>query len=202
MSSATTQIVTGPFRHEGDPIKGSRFIVDVAPVADECAARELLRSVRSEFADASHHCSAWRIARPAIERSSDDGEPGGSAGRPILAQLTGRDLVDTAVIVTRYFGGTKLGVGGLMRGYGGAAGIALDQMTLEPWVEMTELTFTTEYALTDTVERLVTQAEGLVVNRTFDADVAHHVRLPVSAVSGFAASIADATAGAVAVCPD
>lgn len=202
MTSETTQIVTGPFRHEGEPVKGSRFIVDVSPAADENVARTVLAAVRAEFSDASHHCSAWRIARPPIERSSDDGEPGGSAGRPILAQLIGRDLVDVAVIVTRYFGGTKLGVGGLMRGYGGAAGIALDHMTLEPWIEMTELHFNTDYAVTDTVERLVALANGQVVDRQFDVEVAHHIRLPVSAIPSFGESLADATAGAVVVCRD
>ena len=127
------QVVVASLRHEGDPIKGSRFIVDVSPAGDEDEARQVLTQVRADFPDASHHCWAWRIADPAIDRVNDDGEPSGSAGRPILAQLTGRDPVDTAVIVTRYFGGTKLGVGGLVRAYGGAAGAALDTMSFETW---------------------------------------------------------------------
>ena len=105
------QTVVTSTRYEGDPVKGSRFIVDIVSVTNESEARQALASVAGEFPDASHHCWAWRIALPAIERASDDGEPSGSAGRPILAQLVGRDLVDTAAIVTRYFGGTKLGVG-------------------------------------------------------------------------------------------
>jgi uncharacterized YigZ family protein len=128
------QTVATASRHEGEQIKGSRFIVDIVSVAAESDARDALSAIAAEFADASHHCWAWRMATPSIERASDDGEPSGSAGRPILAQLAGRDLVDTAAIVTRYFGGTKLGVGGLVRAYGGAVGEALDTLRLLPWI--------------------------------------------------------------------
>lgn len=82
--------LTGRLRYEGDPIKGSRFIVTAAPVGDEGEARALLDAVRVEMPGAGHNCSAWRLGSPAIERASDDGEPSGLAGRPILAQLLGR----------------------------------------------------------------------------------------------------------------
>jgi len=211
------QTVAAPVRHEGEPIKGSRFIVDVVPVADEPQAREALAGVAAEFADASHHCWAWRIsvespehlspdssergtllsATSIIERASDDGEPSGSAGRPILAQLAGRHLVDTAVIVTRYFGGTKLGVGGLVRAYGRAAGQALDTMRLQPWIETCELRFDHGYPHTDAIERLVGDRHGVILDRTFGADVGLHVRLPIDQAAGFADGLADLTAGVI-----
>ena len=184
-------------RHEGDRIKGSRFIVDIAPASDEQQAKQLVARVAADFPDASHHCSAWRLATPAIERANDDGEPSGSAGRPILAQLAGRELVDCAVVVTRYFGGTKLGVGGLMRAYGGAAGAALDTMQLVEWVAMTEVTFAHDYALTDAVERIVTELEGSIDGRSFAEVVTVRVRLPELAFTALAAEIRDLTAGGV-----
>lgn len=191
------QTVGAPARYESEPVKGSRFIVDIVPVANETQAREALAAVAAEFSDASHHCWAWRIASPAIERASDDGEPSGSAGRPILAQLAGRELVDTAAIVTRYFGGTKLGVGGLVRAYGGAAGEALDRMHLLPWIDTCELWFEHDYAHTDSVERLLAGQDGLILDRSFGASVGLRVRLPVAHAPSFATGLADLTAGAI-----
>ena len=191
------QTVMTPTRYEGDPVKGSRFIVDIVSVTNESEARHTLASIGGEFPDASHHCWAWRIAQPAIERSSDDGEPSGSAGRPILAQLAGRDLVDTAAIVTRYFGGTKLGVGGLVRAYGGAVGHALDGLRLVPWITMTELCFDHDFAHTDAIERLVHEAAGTILDRSFTMSVSLHIRLPDAAIFDFASAIADLTAGAI-----
>ncbi|ANM28435.1 hypothetical protein ABI59_00520 [Acidobacteria bacterium Mor1] len=115
-------------RHEPDKIKGSRHIATVEPLRDAAQADEVLTRVRKEMHDARHHAFAWRlgIGNDGSFRYSDDGEPSGSAGKPILAQIDGRELTDLMVVVTRYFGGTKLGVGGLVRAYGGAAAEALD----------------------------------------------------------------------------
>lgn len=186
-------------RHEGEPVKGSRFIVTARTVADEDDARSLLAEVRAEMPDAGHHCSAWRLARPAIDRASDDGEPGGSAGRPILAQLTGRDLVDAAVIVTRYWGGTKLGIGGLVRAYGGAAGEALDTVTLVPWQELITVTFTHSHASSARIEQVTAAAGGVVVQSTFGSDVVRDVSLPLDVARDYAQAIADATSGATVI---
>lgn len=191
------QTVTAAYRYEGEQIKGSRFIVDIVPVTAESEAKLALAVVAAEFADASHHCWAWRIATPSIERASDDGEPSGSAGRPILAQLAGRELVDTAAIVTRYFGGTKLGVGGLVRAYGGATGEALDTMQLLPWVEMCEIRFEHQYSHTDAIERLTSDTDGVILDRSFGESVSLHLRLPVTSAPGFADALADLTAGSI-----
>ena len=117
-----------PSRYEPDKIKGSRFIACVSPARSEDEAKAFLESVRAEFDDARHVCYAWRLGQDGAEtRSSDDGEPSGSSGRPILLQIEGHEVTDAVVCVVRYFGGTKLGVGGLMRAYGGSAGQALDR---------------------------------------------------------------------------
>jgi uncharacterized YigZ family protein len=102
-------------------IKGSRFIGQASYAANKNKATEFIESVRSEFYDATHHCYAYRIGIEGLEfRSSDDGEPSGSAGKPILFTIQKSYLSDIVVVVTRYYGGTKLGVGGLARAYSDA----------------------------------------------------------------------------------
>lgn len=108
-------------------VKRSRFIARVRRVESEAAARAVVEQARKEHWDARHHCSAYVLGpRGEIARSNDDGEPAGTAGMPILQAIHGRELSDVAVVVIRYFGGTLLGAGGLVRAYGdtAAAGLA------------------------------------------------------------------------------
>ncbi|WOQ16696.1 IMPACT family protein [Raineyella sp. W15-4] len=109
-------------------VKRSRFITLLRRVDDEAAARGLLAEARDIFPDARHHCSAWVISVPDAQplwHSSDDGEPSGTAGRPMLDILLGSGLTDVAAVVVRYFGGTLLGTGGLVRAYSDAVAAAL-----------------------------------------------------------------------------
>jgi len=109
-------------------VRGSRFIATAIHAGDEESTRQRVEEVRREFHDATHHCFALRLADPGgepLERSQDDGEPAGTAGLPILQAIRSAGLLDTLVVVTRYFGGTKLGRGGLARAYREAAGMAL-----------------------------------------------------------------------------
>ncbi|WOP19885.1 IMPACT family protein [Raineyella sp. LH-20] len=111
-------------------VKRSRFITLLRRVDDEAAARALLAEARDVFPDARHHCSAWVVSVPDAQplwHSSDDGEPSGTAGRPMLDVLLGSGLTDVAAVVVRYFGGTLLGTGGLVRAYSDAVASALDQ---------------------------------------------------------------------------
>jgi len=194
--------VTERIRYEAEPSKGSRFIATVIPVSSENAAKVALAEVRTEMPDAGHHCWAWRIASPAIDRASDDGEPGGSAGRPILAQLTGRDLVDTAVIVARYWGGTKLGVGGLVRAYGGAAGEALDGATVQPWLQRVGAVVVHEHGDTDAVIRALGAVDAIDVDVVYAARVTRYVDVALESVGVLERQIADATAGRARVNPN
>ncbi len=112
-------------------VKRSRFVCDVAPVSSEEAARAFVQQVRAASRDARHHCTAFVLgADGATERSNDDGEPSGTAGAPMLDVLRGRDLTDVVAVVTRWFGGTLLGTGGLIRAYGDAVSTALDGATV------------------------------------------------------------------------
>jgi uncharacterized YigZ family protein len=108
-------------------VKKSRFVCSLARAATEDEARAAIETVRKRHWDANHNCSAYRIGPGGhLQRTSDDGEPAGTAGAPMLAVLTRRELTDTVAVVTRYFGGTLLGAGGLIRAYGQAVADAID----------------------------------------------------------------------------
>jgi uncharacterized YigZ family protein len=113
-------------------VHGSKFIGYLAPASDEDAAMEVLNQRRRKYADATHNCWALRVGRPGdlLEKSSDDGEPSGTAGRPMLDTLRRDDLQNVVCVVTRYFGGTKLGTGGLVRAYSEAAADAIAAATI------------------------------------------------------------------------
>jgi uncharacterized YigZ family protein len=118
-------------------VKRSRFLAVVRRVDDEDAARALVAELRKQHHDARHHCSAFVLGpSPSIERSNDDGEPAGTAGSPMLDVLRGRELSDVVAVVVRWFGGTLLGAGGLVRAYGDAVAAAVDGARL---VRRTEL---------------------------------------------------------------
>mgnify|MGYP000988337733 FL=1 len=114
-------------------IKRSHFLGLAARTTSEAQAREFIASRRALYPDARHHCSAFIIANPGAtptERSNDDGEPSGTAGKPMLEVLRGSQIFDVTVVVTRYFGGTLLGTGGLVRAYSQATAQALEQLSL------------------------------------------------------------------------
>ncbi len=108
------------------PIKGSRFIGFARRVSSDEAAVAAVAAIKSDYPDARHWCWAYQLKAQRRTRFSDDGEPSGSAGKPILAPIVGRELVDVMVVVVRYFGGVKLGVGGLVRAYSQAANAVLE----------------------------------------------------------------------------
>jgi len=135
--------------------KGSRFLAIVAPVADEAAAKERLAAVRAAHPNATHHCWAWRVGWPSRERSSDAGEPAGTAGVPILQVLRGAELTDVLAVVVRWFGGTKLGKGGLARAYSGATRAALEGLEVAVREPTIELAVTAPYDRLGAVKRLV-----------------------------------------------
>lgn len=117
--------IATPVRAELE-VTRSRFIADLAPVGGPEGADAVIGEVRRSFHDARHHCSAWVLGVDGRQtRSNDDGEPAGTAGAPMLAVLTGEQLTEVIAVVTRYFGGTLLGAGGLVRAYGGAVSAAV-----------------------------------------------------------------------------
>jgi uncharacterized YigZ family protein len=135
--------------------KGSRFLAFVLPAADETAARTLLEDLAKRHPDATHHCWAWRLGSPARERSSDAGEPAGTAGVPILQVLRGAGLSDVLAVIVRWFGGTKLGKGGLARAYAAAAREALHGLPIVVRVPTVRLALEVPYERVGAVKRLI-----------------------------------------------
>ena len=138
---------------------GSRFLVTVAPVADAAEALALLAAQRAAHPDASHHCWAYRVGGE--QRFSDDGEPGGTAGRPMLEVFLKRDLDRVAAVVVRYFGGHKLGAGGLARAYGGAVARAVQTAGERDVASTVALLVRAPFAFVDAVLRELDALPGV-----------------------------------------
>jgi uncharacterized YigZ family protein len=139
--------------------KGSRFLAVIGPVADETAARAALAALAREFPDATHHCWAWRLGTPPRERSSDAGEPAGTAGVPTLQVLRGAGLSDALAVVVRWFGGTKLGKGGLARAYAAATREALRDLPVAARVPTARIALEIPYEKVGAVKRLLRPPE-------------------------------------------
>lgn len=135
--------------------KGSRFLAWIGPAAGEEEARIALDGLARRYPDATHHCWAWRIGSPPRERSSDAGEPSGTAGVPILQVVRGAGLSDVLAVVVRWFGGTKLGKGGLARAYAAAAREALAGLPLAQRVPTVRIALQVPYEKVGAVKRLI-----------------------------------------------
>ena len=149
--------------------KRSRFIGEIWPVADEEQARGHLTQTKKKYPDARHHCWAWVMPDGAC-RWSDDGEPGGTAGGPMAAVLKGADVFGVMCVVTRYFGGTLLGSGGLVRAYSKAASLALADAGTEPDPEKTVLTVDCPWDSLDKIHRLVREYGGALLASDYESD--------------------------------
>ena len=198
IGSSMTQryTVEGPAEYVMDPIKRSRFVGLILPVSGVDEAQTCVAAARERFPAAGHHCWAFRGA-DGTSRVNDDGEPSGSAGRPMLAQLEGRSVVDVCVVVARWFGGTKLGVGGLMRAYGGCVGKVLDTAVLVPVVVKVGFELRMSYADVGAVEAIIAQVQGTVVRSEYAELVRMEVSVPEASARRFAAAVSDSTSGRV-----
>ena len=181
-------------------VKGSRFLGRVFRVASADEAHGRLQALRKCHHSATHHCWASRLGLPesATERFDDDGEPSGTAGRPILNQLLGVDAYDTlVVVVTRYFGGTKLGTGGLARAYGDAAAMALDAGPRRVVLREARLSLECDFDDVGAVEACVARAGSDVhrVERAYDPSPKLTLFVRRSRAEEVATAIVEATAG-------
>jgi len=177
-------------------VKGSRFIGEALPVASVSEAEEALQAVRKREYDATHHCSAWRIDPEGTEfRWSDDGEPSNSAGQPIFRQIEGRELFGTIVIVTRYYGGTKLGTGGLIRAYGEAASLALDNARTKEIIPRTRLTMRFAYDDTSPAMHLISQYDTVMADTRYSDETEIDVDVRDRDVEAFTAAFVEALSG-------
>ncbi len=194
--------LAGPALAEPPKVKGSRFIGEAFPAADDAAVTAHLADVRKREPQATHWCWAARLGAPgergdgATPRTSDDGEPSGSAGLPILREIERRGLSDTLVVVTRYYGGTKLGTGGLARAYGEAAGLALDGAPTAERTLRVPVRLSFGFADTAAAMRLASGAGVEIREQTFGPDGTVLVLdVPRSSASALAERFVEATAG-------
>ena len=151
--------------------KGSKFLAYLAPATGEAEVKAVLAALAARHPDASHHCWASRLGWPPRERRDDAGEPGGTAGPPILRALQGAGVSDAVLVVVRWFGGTKLGKGGLVRAYGGAAREALATAALVPRLLRQEVELAMPYAHLGAVQRLLHPPEVELLGEVYGAAV-------------------------------
>lgn len=185
-------------RHEIPKIKGSRFIASLEPVTSIDAAQGFIAERRKEFHDATHNVYAWRLGRGSdLFRASDDGEPSGTAGRPVLQEIDSRRLSDLVVVVTRYFGGTKLGTGPLARAYAQAAAELLDRAEIRRVPIVETLVLTHDYALTGEVQGVLARFALKPEQAEYGVEVTLRIAVPVDAVDSVDTALRDATAGRI-----
>lgn len=178
-------------------VVNSRFLGTAGHTSSVEVARALIAAVRAELPDASHHCYAYLVGYGASVTAgmSDDGEPAGTAGRPMLAVLRGADLGDVTVVVTRYFGGTLLGTGGLVRAYGDAVKATLAALPRAERVTMRDLAAHVGYGVYATARRALETAGAQIDDEQFGAEVRLAARVPADAYTRAVAALAEATAG-------
>lgn len=180
-------------------VVNSRFIATIAPAFSVDEARAFVGRVRAEFADASHNVPAYVIGHGAttIAHCHDDGEPSGTAGRPMLAVLQGSGLGDVTLVVTRYFGGTKLGTGGLVRAYGDAARAALAALPRAAKVATVTALVEAPYPLLERLRLLVAAHGGQTLDEEFAAAITLTIRFRAERFDAFAAALRELSHGAV-----
>ena len=178
-------------------VVNSRFIATLAPVFSIDEARAFIARIKGEFADASHNVPAYIIGggNTVTEYFSDDGEPSGTAGKPALAVLRGSGLGDVAVVVTRYFGGTLLGTGGLVKAYTESTQMVVNAVGRGRRVPVYIVMAVIPYNLLERVRLLASRQGGEVLDEDFAADITMTLQLPASSFDGFQNELRELSAG-------
>jgi uncharacterized YigZ family protein len=185
-------------RRADDVIDRSRFVATVGRAGTVEDARAFIDRVRGEFPDATHNCWAYVVGPPGDTRRigmSDAGEPSGTAGRPMLDVLLGSGVGDVAAVVTRYYGGVKLGRGGLVRAYGGAVKLALEGLALTERVETVEVLVGIGYPAVTPLKNALGRFEAVVVEESYGSRVDFRIRLPREHARAFRKAVAALTDG-------
>ncbi|MCR4940804.1 MAG: YigZ family protein [Treponemataceae bacterium] len=183
-------------------VKGSRFLAEVIPVESQSQARDMLKSQKTKYADATHVVHAFVTGLAAeVMGMSDDGEPAGTAGRPVLDVLKGRGITNILLTVTRWFGGTLLGTGGLVKAYGDSAKMVLDKVLAEKlaeeYVEKRDFSFAVAYDLYEKVKYMLKDFTVSTLSEDFGEKVTLSGRIVSSEFETFAGRIKDMTNGGV-----
>lgn len=178
--------------------KKSRFIATIRPVSSEEEAVAFIEEMKKKYYDARHNCSAFVIgSKGELTRSSDDGEPSGTAGRPMLEVLTGSGIRNTAAVVTRYFGGVLLGTGGLVRAYSGAVKMALEQCETITRRYGVQMLIKTDYNGVGKIQYLLGSKDVVIQDSVYAADVQMTVLVPIEEYDRLCKELVEATNGRV-----
>ena len=179
-------------------VQGSRFLAAAFPILTKDDAEAFISRIRKSLHDATHHCYAYRIGTEERQfRFNDDGEPAGSAGKPILAAIDGLHLTDVIVVVTRYFGGTKLGVGGLVRAYSGAAGAALSMARVVTKYQTGVIRASFPHSCISNVMHVIAKLDACIVNTLYDEEVHLDIEIRTSRSDELASALIEHTSGNV-----
>lgn len=203
MGAAEYPIPAGRWRVE-ETIERSRFIATIAHAPTNGDARAFIDEMRREFADANHNCWAYIAGPPASTAAiglSDAGEPHGTAGRPMLDVLLHSGVGEIAAVVTRYFGGVKLGKGGLVKAYGGAVQLALASLPATLRIDRVTVTVAVGYQDVEMLRRLFAEAGADVIGESYGEEVIYEAAVPVSRMAELERSVMDRTAGRAVFTP-
>lgn len=179
-------------------IKKSKFIAHIAEIKSEDEAETFIKQTRKKYYDATHNCSAYILnSDRGIRHSSDDGEPSGTAGKPILDVISGAGLSDIIVVVTRYFGGTELGTGGLVRAYSGAAAEVLKNAAVVEITEAKLIEFIIDYGLLPKLQHLCMELGIIIYETEYLEKVKISVLITEDNLGRFFKEVTEMTAGAI-----
>jgi uncharacterized YigZ family protein len=185
-----------------ETIKRSRFIATIAHAPTEEDAKAFISGIKKKFPDATHNCWAY-VAGPPGDTArigmSDDGELHGTAGKPMLSVLLHSDIGEVVVVVTRYYGGVKLGGGGLVRAYSGAVKNALEGLSLKEKRDLVSIRVTFDYSRITVVKQMIESFDSRVTAEDYGADVSFTIELPRDRKDGFIRAITDLTRGEVRI---
>lgn len=187
-----------------EEIKRSHFITTLAYTPTVDAARSFISKISSEFSNANHNCWAYVVGTPGSTGQvgmSDDGEPHGTAGRPMLTVLLHSGIGDICAVVTRYFGGTLLGKGGLVKAYSGGVQLALTDLPTIERVPKSRLEVVTDYSAITLFKRMLADYEVELLDEQYSADATFRVQLPSERIGEFSAAITTLTAGLALIEP-
>lgn len=195
-------LAPGQWHRAEETIRGSRFIVTMAHTDSIESAKAFIEAVRAEFSDATHNCWAYQASKPETTArigASDDGEPKGTAGRPMLTVLLHCGVGEVSAVVTRYFGGTLLGTGGLVRAYQGLVKLGLETLPTTIKVPSAIIHISIEHRFFNHVESIIEKRGAKILEKNFASNVELKVRVPLEIKEGLVNQISQACAGRVGI---
>ena len=198
MSDTGRYLVPGARHRVEQVIERSRFICTIQRTDSSAAAQAFIRDMNSEFSDVTHNCWAYVAGPPGSTNligMSDAGEPHGTAGRPMLTVLLHSGVGEIAAVVTRYYGGIKLGTGGLVRAYGGTVQLALETLPTIERMDYVDVEISIAYSSITLVQQAITSLEAEVVRQDYGVTVRYLLRVPRPNVEPMRAAVADSTRG-------